>query len=74
MEINLTHREQSKMDFIDSLMAFNSKSIGPMLKHDYQDIINRRKLDVNSVNDVSKVMKYSHLKPSFSLSSLILFS
>jgi len=47
------------MDFIDSLMAFNSKSIGPMLKNDYQDILKRLKLNVNSINDVSEVMKHS---------------
>ena len=35
MDVNFSQEEQAKMDFVDSLMAFNSISIAPKIKKDY---------------------------------------
>ena len=61
MKINLTHREQAEMHFIDSLMAFNSVAIGPELKNEYHRNVEKKKLTVSSLRDVAAILKSSTL-------------
>ena len=59
MDINLTQREQSQMDFIDSLMAFNSINVGPKIKDDYNNYVENHKLRIETIKEVKKVMDHS---------------
>ena len=61
MNINLTQREQAEMHFIDSLMAFNSVCIGPELKRQYQNNVEKKKLHISSMRDVADVFRESTL-------------
>ena len=56
MDIQFTRRENAEWDFIDSLMAFNSVSIGPKLKQDYANIVERRKATIKSAKDVGQII------------------
>ena len=59
MEVNFTQEEQAKMDFVDSLMAFNSISIGPKIKSDYTSYVRNYKLNIKTIKEAGKVMDKS---------------
>ena len=59
MDLNLTQREQAQMDFIDSLMAFNSINVGPKIKEDYKKYVENHKLKIETIKEVKKVMDHS---------------
>ena len=56
MDIQFSRREQAEWDFIDSLMAFNSTGLGPKVKLDYADAVERRKAAVETTKDVGGII------------------